>query len=84
MWLSMLDSSPMASSISKTALLAPPWSGPLSVPMAEAMAEYMSLMVEAVTIAEKVEAFISCSAWSVMATSNTLVASSDGSSPVSV
>ena len=84
MWLSMFDSSPISSSISKTALLAPPWRGPLRVPMAEAMAEYISLMVEAVTMAENVDAFISCSAWRVMATSNTLVWSSVGSSPVRV
>jgi len=38
--------------------LAPPWSGPLSVPMAVVIAEYMSLRVAMVTRALNVEAFM--------------------------
>ena len=64
-----------------TCSLAPPWSGPLSAPIAPVIAECMSDSVEAITRAVNVEAFISWSAWRIRATSNVLTASSDGRSP---
>ena len=45
-----------------TRSLAPPWSGPLRVPMALTTAECMSLRVAAVTRAANVDAFMPCSA----------------------
>ena len=59
---STLSRSPISWSILMTPSLAPPCNGPLSVPMAEVMAEYMPLSVAMVTRAEKVEAFMPWSA----------------------
>ena len=59
---STLSRLPISWSILMTPSLAPPCSGPLSVPMAEVTAEYMPLSVAMVTRAEKVEAFIPWSA----------------------
>ena len=67
-----------------TSTLAPPWLGPLSVPMAEVMAEYTSLSVPAVTRAAKVEAFIPCSACSTSAASMVRQRVSFASSPLSM
>ncbi len=47
---------PMASSMSRARLGAPPWSGPDSAPMAPTMAAARSAPVEAMTRAVKVEA----------------------------
>ena len=56
---------PISSSIFITSALAPPCSGPLSVPMPATTAECMSVSVAAATRAAKVEAFSSWSACSV-------------------
>jgi len=45
-----------------TASLAPPWSGPLKVPIPVTIPEYISAYVEMVTLKAKVEAAKSCSA----------------------
>ena len=66
-----------------TSTFAPPWLGPFRVPMAEVMHEYMSDSVPAVTRAEKVDAFIPCSAWSTKATSIVFTRVSFASSPFS-
>ena len=50
---------PISISIFITSALAPPWSGPFSVPMPATMAEWMSVSVAAATRAAKVEAFSS-------------------------
>ena len=55
---STLSSLPISWSMWITPSFAPPWSGPLSVPMAEVIAEYMSLSVAIVTRALNVEAFM--------------------------
>jgi hypothetical protein len=67
-----------------TRVLAPPCSGPFSVPIAETTAEYMSERVAAVTRAEKVEAFMPCSAWSTSAASKVRTRSSSASSPLTM
>ena len=61
---------PIGSSSFITCSLAPPWSGPLSAPIAPVIAECMSDSVEAITRAVNVDAFISCSACRISATSN--------------
>ena len=60
---------------SSAASLAPPCSGPRSVPMAAVIAEWKSVRVEAAVRAAKVEALNSCSAYRVMATSRVRSAS---------
>ncbi len=42
-----------------TSALAPPWSGPLSAPIAPTIVEWMSVSVAAATRAAKVDAFSS-------------------------
>ena len=67
-----------------TSALAPPCSGPFSVPMPATTVEWMSVSVAAATRAAKVEAFSSWSAWSVNAMSIARTAVGLGRSPVSM
>ena len=75
---------PSSSSILITSALAPPCSGPFSVPMPPTIAEWMSVSVAAATRAANVEAFSSWSACRISATSKARVASAFGRSPVSM
>ncbi len=83
-YFSAFSTEPICSSAFMTAVLAPPWSGPLSEPIAAVMALKTSVRLEAVARATKVLAFEPCSACSTSAVSMTLVAASVGTSPVSV
>ena len=76
--------SPISSSIRITLSLAPPCSGPLSVPTADVIAEWMSASVAAVTRAEKVLALSSWSAWSTSAISTARVLSASARLPHSM
>src|SRR5579884_1465598 len=71
-------------SILITRSLAPPWSGPFSVPIAEVMAECISESVEAVTRAAKVEALKLWSACRISATSKQRASSALGTWPLSM
>ena len=66
------------------AWVAPPWDGPLSVPMALVTAEYKSASVPVVTRAEKVEALKPWSASKMRYLSIAWTVSGLGSSPVSI
>ncbi len=57
-----MEVSPISSSVSSTASLAPPCSGPLSAPIAPVTAECRSARVEVMTRAVNVEALKECSA----------------------
>ena len=59
---SALSGWPISSSVRMTASPAPPWSEPLSAPIAADTAECASESVDATTRAVKVDAFSSCSA----------------------
>ena len=66
------------------AWLAPPCSGPLRAQIAATIAECMSAFVPATTRAVNVDAFISCSAWRIIATSKARASAAVGASPRSI
>ena len=72
------------SNIAIAAWLAPPCSGPFSAEIAATIAECMSAFVPATTRAVNVDAFISCSAWRIIAISNARASSAVGASPRSI
>jgi hypothetical protein len=53
---------PISSKACMTASFAPPWSEPLSAPIAPTTAEYRSLSVDVMTLAVNVDALNECSA----------------------
>ena len=75
---------PNPASISIAAMLAPPCNGPFSAQIAATIAECMSAFVPATTRAVNVDAFISCSACRIIATSNARASSAVGASPRSI
>jgi hypothetical protein len=62
---------------------APPWSGPFSAPIAPATADAMSLWVEVMTRAVKVDAFRPCSAPTMKYASRARAVAASGRSPLS-
>ena len=64
-----------------TASFAPPWSGPLSAPIAPTTAEYRSDRVEVMTRAVNVEALNECSAYRIIERLKASTTTSSNSSP---
>ena len=67
-----------------TSSAAPPWAGPLSVPMPDTTAECRSEIVLAATRAAKADAFMPCSAWRTKSFSIRRASSAVGSLPNSM